>query len=120
MAEIQAFRGLRYNPGHVGSLSDVIAPPYDVIDAELQASLYERHPANVVRLILNRTEPGDEPTGMARYQRAARHLKNWRSEGVLRLEAAPSIYVYHQQFTYASTTITRRGFMSRVRLGAIR
>lgn len=32
MPHIQAFRGLRYDLGHVGSLSDVIAPPYDVID----------------------------------------------------------------------------------------
>ena len=31
MPDIQAFRGLRYDLGHVGSLSDVIAPPYDVI-----------------------------------------------------------------------------------------
>ncbi len=60
MPQIQAFHGLRYDLGHVGSLSDVIAPPYDVIDGQLQKSLYERHPANVVRLILNRQEPGDE------------------------------------------------------------
>ncbi len=36
MPVIQAFRGIRYDLGHVGSLSNVIAPPYDVIDAELQ------------------------------------------------------------------------------------
>ena len=59
MPEIQAFHGLRYDLGHVGSLSDVVAPPYDVIDADLQQQLYQRHPANVVRLILNRDEPGD-------------------------------------------------------------
>jgi hypothetical protein len=38
MPSISAFRGVRYDLGHVGSLSDVIAPPYDVIDPELQAS----------------------------------------------------------------------------------
>ncbi len=37
MPEIQAFRGLRYDLGHVGSLSDVVAPPYDVIGPELQS-----------------------------------------------------------------------------------
>ena len=41
MVQIEAFRGLRYDLGHVGSLSDVIAPPYDVIDAELQDQLYK-------------------------------------------------------------------------------
>ena len=60
MPHISAFRGIRYDLGHVGSLSDVIAPPYDVIDPELQDQLYKKHPANVVRLILNRDEPGDD------------------------------------------------------------
>ena len=32
MADIRAFRGFRYDLGRVGSLSDVVAPPYDVID----------------------------------------------------------------------------------------
>ena len=59
MAELQAFRGLRYDPGHVGSLSDVVAPPYDVIDGPLQEALYQRHPANIIRLILNRPEVAD-------------------------------------------------------------
>ena len=31
MPDIQPFRGLRYDLGHVGSLADVVAPPYDVI-----------------------------------------------------------------------------------------
>ena len=39
MPNIAAFRALRYNLGHVGSLSDVIAPPYDVIGPELQDRL---------------------------------------------------------------------------------
>ncbi len=60
MPEIQAFRGIRYDLGHVGSLGDVVAPPYDVIGPELQDQLYKRHPCNVVRLILNRKEPGDD------------------------------------------------------------
>ena len=40
MPEIQPFSGLRYDLGHVGTLSDVIAPPYDVIGPELQDQLY--------------------------------------------------------------------------------
>lgn len=114
MPKIQAFHGLRYGMGHVGSLSDVIAPPYDVIDSDLQDELYKRHPANVIRLILNRDEPGDEADD--RYRRAARYLKNWVGEGVLQTESDPAIYVYHQQFDYDGHTFVRRGFMCRVRL----
>lgn len=115
MPHIQAFRGLRYDLGHVGSISDVIAPPYDVIDDKLRDQLYEKHPANVIRLILNRDEPGDDE-GSNRYTRAARFLKNWRSEGVLSQEADPAIYVYHQVFDYGDSSFTRRGFMCRTRL----
>ncbi|HVT29079.1 MAG TPA: DUF1015 domain-containing protein [Lacipirellulaceae bacterium] len=115
MPDIQAFRGIRYDLGHVGSLSNVIAPPYDVIDAALQQALYDKHPANVVRLILNKDEPGDDEH-RNRYTRAARHLRDWRRDGVLFEESDPAIYVYHQVFTEAGTQHTRRGFMCRVRL----
>jgi uncharacterized protein (DUF1015 family) len=99
----------------VGSLSDVIAPPYDVIGPELQEELYKRHPANVIRLILNRDEPGDDDSHN-RYSRAARFLKNWQSEGVLQTDPSPALYVYHQVFEYGGETFTRRGFMARMGL----
>ena len=114
MADIEAFHGLRYDLGHVGALSSVIAPPYDVIDAEMQKELYEKHPANVVRLILNRSEPGDDDT--AKYERAGRFLKNWQREGVLQAENQASIYVYHQVFTENGQEFVRGGFMCRTRL----
>lgn len=115
MPEIQAFRGWRYNLGHVGSLSDVICPPYDVIGPELQSQLYKKHPANVIRLELNREEPGDDASSN-KYTRAARFLKNWLNEGVLESENDSAIYVYHQIFEYDGQKYTRRGFMARVRL----
>ncbi|MGE3243235.1 MAG: DUF1015 domain-containing protein [Pirellulales bacterium] len=115
MPDIQAFHGIRYDLGHVGSLSNVIAPPYDVIDSQLQNALYDKHPANVVRLILNRDEPTDDEHSN-RYTRAARLFRNWQREGVLFTEAQPALYVYHQVFTEGSVTHTRRGFMCRVRL----
>ena len=115
MPDISAFRGIRYDLGHVGSLSEVIAPPYDVIDSELQDQLYRSHPANCVRLILNRDEQGDDSTSN-RYTRADRFLRNWLREGVLFKESDPALYVYHQQFEEGGQTFTRRGFMCRTRL----
>jgi uncharacterized protein (DUF1015 family) len=115
MASIQAFRGLRYDLKHVGSLSQVVAPPYDVVGPELQNQLYKAHPANVIRLILNRDEPGDDAANN-RYSRAAKFLNNWRSEGVLAEEPQPAIYVYHQIFKYGGREFTRQGFMARCRL----
>ncbi len=115
MPDIQAFRGIRYDLGHVGSLSNVIAPPYDVIDGALQQRLYDKHAANIVRLILNKEEPGDDEHNN-RYKRAARLMRAWMRDGVLFHEADPALYVYHQVFTEAGTQHTRRGFMCRVKL----
>ena len=115
MVQIEAFQGLRYDLAHVGALSDVVAPPYDVIDPEFQNQLYESHPANVIRLILNRDEPGDE-SGDEKYERASRYLKQWQREGVLSAESQAAVYVYHQEFTYAGTTFVRKGFMCRMQL----
>src|SRR3989304_4532133 len=116
MPEIQAFRGIRYNLGHVGSLSDVVSPPYDVIGPELQDELYKKHPCNFIRIDLNRIEPGDDDEQDNRYTRAGRFLKKWQSEGVLFTEADPAVYIYYQDFEYAGTKYTRRGFLARQRV----
>ena len=115
MAEVQAFRGWRYDLSQVGSLSDVTAPPYDVINGEQQDALYKSHPCNVVRLILNREEPGDANSD-ERYRRAAGFLKHWRDEGILNQEKEAALYVYHQEFDWEGTHYVRRGFLGRLRL----
>ena len=115
MPIVAPLRGLRYDPKHVGDLSQVIAPPYDVIDAALQKALYERHPANVIRLELNREEPGDDER-TNKYSRAAKFLREWREQGVVMQEPAAALYVYHQQFEVEGRTHVRRGVMARVRL----
>lgn len=114
MPQITPFNAVRYNLDHVGSISDVIAPPYDVIDPELQDQLYKQHPANVIRIILNRVEPGDG--GDEKYDRAAKFVEQWMSEGVLKQDDAPAYYVYHQRFEHDGQTFNRRGFMGRVRI----
>ena len=107
---IQPFQGLRYNLAQIGSLSDVVAPPYDVISPEQQDALYAKHPNNVVRLILNKMNPDDDEQNN-RYTRSARELKEWKENGVLIKEAQPSIYVYHQIFTAQGKEYVRKGFM---------
>ena len=115
MAEIRAFRAYRYDLGRVGTLGDVIAPPYDVIDPALQQALYDRSPYNVIRLILNKEEPGDTEADN-RYTRAARCLRDWQQEEVLVQDSARAVYVYHQDFEVEGQQFRRRGFLARVRL----
>lgn len=114
MPRIQAFRGLRYNLAQVGSLTNVVAPPYDVVDAELQQHLYDLSPYNFIRLELTKAETGRDPNAI--YEQAGSLFRDWIRQNVLMREPDPAIYVYHQIFDYAGRTYTRRGFMARVKL----
>lgn len=60
MAQIIPFRGYRYDTAKVGEISDVVTPPYDRIYPDVQASCYERHPYNIVRIVKGRQEPSDD------------------------------------------------------------
>jgi uncharacterized protein (DUF1015 family) len=115
MADVRAFRAFRYDLGRVGALSDMVAPPYDVIDPALQQALYERNPYNVIRLILNKEQPGDTESDN-RYSRAARCLRDWQAEGVLAQDSARSLYVCHQEYVVEGHKHVRKGFLARVRL----
>jgi uncharacterized protein (DUF1015 family) len=115
MADVQAFRAYRYDLARVGKLSDVIAPPYDVIDPALQRALYDRSPHNVIRLILNQESPADTEHNN-RYTRSGQTLRDWTRDGILVQDSARSLYVYHQDFEVEGRRYTRKGFLARVRL----
>ena len=115
MAEVLPFRGFRYDLARVGTLGDVVAPPYDVIDPALQQALYDRSPYNVVRLILNK-EAASDTANDNRYTRSAQHLREWVADGIIAQDSARSLYVYHQEFEAEGKRYTRKGFMARVRL----
>ena len=116
MPDIRPFRALRYDPDVVGDPGAVVAPPYDVIGPDLQPTLLARHPANAVRLDLPAAESGEDPD--ERYRRVARSLGAWRSDGTLRKDPRPSIYVYEQAYRVPGTTVerTQRGFFGRLRI----
>jgi uncharacterized protein (DUF1015 family) len=115
MVDVSPFRGWRYDVSQVGDLSDVVTPPYDVIDSKFQDQLYKAHPCNFIRLELNRAEAAD-PDPNARYGRASDFLKHWMLDGVLLQEPEDAIYVYSQEFTWEGKTFVRGGFLARVRL----
>lgn len=94
MANLTPFRGVLYNPAVVKDVSKVVAPPYDIIDANYQKALYNRHPNNVIRLELGMDEAGDS-AATNRYTRAAAFLKEWMArDGALQRDAQPAFYLY--------------------------
>lgn len=109
MPNIQAFRGLRYNLGHVGELEAVLAPAPRFIAADDQNELYKKHPCNFVRLNCNRTEPGD--VGGDRLERAVRYFRNWQREGVFERDGEAAIYVIQVEEENGDTSPSM-GFIS--------
>jgi uncharacterized protein (DUF1015 family) len=114
MADVQPLRALRYEPSVVGALDDVVAPPYDVIDAQERAALAARSPYNVVAVDLPQAQ-GEG--GSDAYAHAAGLLDAWRREGALIREHEPAIWAHTQELTGPDgVKRTRSGFFCRVRV----
>lgn len=110
------FHGLRYNPEKVGDITDVIAPPYDVIKPDEQIELEKRHPANIIRLILSQPSVDDTDTEN-QYTRAARLMKQWVADRILVRDSTPSYYIYDQSFHAPDgKQYTRRALIASVKL----
>jgi uncharacterized protein (DUF1015 family) len=82
----EPFEGVRYQAA--GEMSQLACPPYDVISAEEQDRLYDRHPHNAIHLELAKTD----------YSEVAEIYKGWRAERVLERDEVPAFYVYRQDF----------------------
>jgi uncharacterized protein (DUF1015 family) len=85
-----------------------------MIPPAMQEELHERHPRNIVRLILSRHE-GDDGFG-DRYERAAAAYRNWKESGILVRDRVPSIYAYRQDYEWGGHAFQRLGFIARVAL----
>jgi len=108
MPELQSFNAILYNTKKV-NLSDVVAPPYDVISHLQQLELYDRNAYNIVRLILGKEEN--------RYSSAAQCYNRWREENILSDDDEPAVYVLTQTYMHSDgKQVTRRGFIAACRL----
>jgi uncharacterized protein (DUF1015 family) len=113
MADVTPLRALHYDLAKVGSLQNVIAPPYDVIDPTERAALLERSPYNIVAIDL----PEAEREGGDPYERAADLLEQWRADGAIVRDEEPAIWALVQDFTGPDGTAhTRHGLFARVRV----
>jgi uncharacterized protein (DUF1015 family) len=119
MADVRPLFATHYDLEVVGSLQDVAAPPYDVIDTALRADLLRRSPYNAVAIDLPKpygesgpTETGDDP-----YLRAAETMREWREAGALVSDDEPAIWAMTQDYTGPDGELrTRHGILARVRV----
>jgi uncharacterized protein (DUF1015 family) len=116
LARIYPFQPLRYTE-KAGPLANVVTQPYDKISPAMQARYLSLSPHNLVRVILGERTPQDSDSDNV-YTRAAAHLDNWISSGVLARDSEPGIYPYFQEFTVPDTgeRLVRKGFIA---LGAV-
>ncbi|HEX6780546.1 MAG TPA: DUF1015 domain-containing protein [Solirubrobacterales bacterium] len=120
MAEVLPFKALHYDLGKVGSLDDVAAPPYDVIDAAQRKALLERSPYNAVAIDLPKpfdpADPDSDPSGDP-YAEAAARIESWKSDGALVQDTEPSLWAMTQDYVAPDGNgYSRNGILARARV----
>jgi uncharacterized protein (DUF1015 family) len=108
VAEVRAFRAIRYDDRVAGPLSDLICPPYDVITPAERAGLVARNERNFVRVEL-------PEEGAAGYAQAAELFHAWMHERALAADT-PSVYVHEHEFALGGVRAVRRGVFVALRL----
>ncbi len=108
MAEIKPFRALRFNTEKAGDIGRLVCPPYDIISDQQRLGYLAENENNIIRLELPK---GDEP-----YKEAGKTLEKMMSEGILKRDEKPSVYVYEEEFTVGGITRSFRGCIVRVKL----
>ncbi|HBV96630.1 MAG: hypothetical protein JL50_16385 [Peptococcaceae bacterium BICA1-7] len=115
MSTIVPIKGIRYNPEKVSDLSDVVTPPYDVIDAAAQQRYYDKHPYNIIRLEYGKTYSEDDDVNN-RYSRASADYKTWLENKVLQPDSKPALYLYEQEYTVDGSRKVRSGYICGIKI----
>jgi uncharacterized protein (DUF1015 family) len=106
VADVRPFQALTFDPAVAGPLAQLVAPPYDVIDAEARAQYLARSPHNIVNLTLPEDESDSGPL-----------LASWRDEGVLRRDPEPALWWLEQSFVGPDGVArTRSGFLASIKV----
>ncbi len=112
VARIHPFQPLRYS-AKAGAPGNLVTQPYDKISPAMRQRYLALSPYNLVRVILGERLPGDSAADNV-YTRAAQHLDDWISTGILTRDAEPGIFPYFQEFTDPDTgdRLIRKGFIA--------
>ena len=116
MAIVNPFKGLVYSKEKIRDFGDVCTPPYDVISKSEQNDFYEKHPNNIIRLILNKASDSDTDTDNP-HTRAAAFFNEWINQDILVQDEEPAIYFTSVEFKdNTDQTVIRYGMIARVGL----
>ncbi len=107
MPQVYPFRAIQYRHGR-GDQSDLVAPPYDVLDKAAKDRLLHRNPRNIVAIDLPHT-PAKELGPPETYLAAGELFRSWLAQEILTRRDKPAIFAYRQTFTYNSRPYERCG-----------
>ena len=123
MPKLHPIDAVTYAPGLWPRLSDLIAPPYDVLDEASKARLLARSDRNIVAVDLPHL-PAKTVGPDATYAAAGERYRQWLAEGTLVRRDKPAVFVYRQTFEAPGTggtggaggarTFRRRGVFANV------
>ena len=93
MVDIKPLRGLKYNTDKIGNISEVLAPPYDIITAVQNEKLKNSNAFNFSFLTLP-LETGQKN----KYENANDIFTRWINEGILVFENKECFYLIEEIF----------------------
>ena len=115
------FRAIQYTaamrPGGA-DISVLIAPPYDVLDAQAKGALLAGDERNIAAADLPHIPAKDLGPPEA-YRGAAVKLEQWLAEGTMARRERPAMFCYRQTFDYNGATHRRTGMACAVDLRAL-
>lgn len=115
MPDIRPFAGIRYAHRPDLDLSNLIAPPYDVLDQAQKSALQGKHANNIVTIDLPFMPPKHVGPD-ASYAQANATMRAWLSAGILKQDRLAAFYPYQQTFEHHGKMFHRRGFITLVKL----
>lgn len=106
MAHVRPFRAWRYDEKVSGEVARNFSPLFDVVSPEQLEELYQ-NPQNSIHVSLPVSD-----------EHVVDKLQEWKSQGVIRQDPLPGIYVYYQEFSLFGDEkkYVRKGFVSMIRI----
>ena len=116
MPDVRPFRGYTYNLDIVSDFSDVIAPPYDVISAEMRKELREQSEYNLVNITLPHMDEESNPA-VNPYTDAGGLWRQWSKKRIVTQVPEPAIWRLRETFVSPlGRKMRRTGFICELRL----
>lgn len=104
---IKPFRAAYYNTSLIKDLTDVISPPYDIIDEKTLRYLKNKSPYNFSNILL---------AVDSNYKEAGKCFRKWYKDKILLTDDKENLYLYEQKFVSGGKEYLRFGIMALLRM----